>query len=50
MVEITIIDNLTNIKTNDLDIIIEGNFEIKKEGAEAPVVNVIATNQQEFEK
>lgn len=50
MVEITINENLTRISTNDLNVLIEGDFEIKKKGAEAPVVNVIATNQQEFER
>ena len=46
MVEIIINENLTNIKTNDIDIYIEGSFEIKKEGAEAPIVNVIANKQK----
>ena len=46
MIEITILDNLTRITTNDLNIFIEGGFEIKKEGAKAPTVNVIAENQQ----
>lgn len=41
MIEITIIDNQTNIKTNDLQIHIEGNFEIKK-SAEAPIINVVS--------
>ncbi len=40
MVQIIIIDNQTKIKTNDLEIHIEGGFEIKKEGAEAPIINV----------
>lgn len=40
MIQILINDNLTNIKTNDLQINIEGSFQIKKEGAEAPVINV----------
>ena len=46
MVEIIILDNLTKIKTNDLDIFIEGDFELKKEGAKAPTVSVIGYNQQ----
>ena len=40
MIQILINDNLTNVKTNDLEINIEGGFQIKKEGAEAPVINV----------
>lgn len=40
MVEITINDNVTSIKTNDIQIFIEGSFEIKKKGAEAPIINV----------
>jgi hypothetical protein len=40
MVEIIINDNITSIKTNDIQVIVEGNFQIKKEGAEAPVINV----------
>lgn len=40
MVEITINDNVANIKTNDVQIFITGSFEIKKEGAEAPIINV----------
>lgn len=40
MVQIIINDEKTNIKTNDLEINLEGRFEIKKEGAEAPVINV----------
>lgn len=40
MIEIIINDNITKMKTNDLQIYIEGSFEIKKEGAEAPVINV----------
>lgn len=40
MIEIIIIDNVATIKTNDIQIIVEGNFQIKKEGAEAPVINV----------
>lgn len=50
MVQIAIIDNKTNIKTNDLEIYIEGNFEIKKKGAEAPIINVIADKQKLFEQ
>lgn len=50
MVEIIINDNITKIKTNDLQISIEGAFELKKEGAEAPEVNVIANNQRVFEQ
>ncbi len=30
MVEIVILENATNIKTNDINIFIEGNFELKK--------------------
>lgn len=40
MVEITIINNQAKIKTNDLEIYIEGSFEIKKTGAEAPIVSI----------
>ncbi len=40
MIQIVINDEKTNIKTKDLEINIEGTFEIKKEGAEAPVINV----------
>jgi hypothetical protein len=46
MVEILIIDNQTIIKTNDIKINIEGSFEIKKEGAKAPTINVIGYSQQ----
>lgn len=46
MIEITIIDNETKIQTNDLNICIEGNFELKKEGAEAPTLNVIGYTQK----
>lgn len=46
MIEIIINDNLTKIKTNDIEIYIEGSFEIKKEGAEASIVNVIANKQK----
>lgn len=42
MVEIIINENLTSIKTNDLTVFVEGSFNIKKEGAEAPVINVIS--------
>lgn len=45
MVEIIINENLTKIKTNDIEIYIKGSFEIRKEGAEAPVINVIAKKQ-----
>ena len=38
MIEIVINDNVTNIKTDDIEVYIEGSFEIKKEGAEAPIV------------
>lgn len=41
MVQITIIDNRVDIKTEDIDICFEGDFEIKKQGAEAPVIKVI---------
>lgn len=47
MVEIIIDNNLTNIRTNDLQIYIDGTFEIKKEGAEAPIIKVIADEQKE---
>lgn len=40
MIEIIILDDHTKIETNDLTICIEGDFELKKEGAEAPVINV----------
>lgn len=40
MVQIIIDDNQTKIKTNELEIYIEGSFQIKKEGAEAPIINV----------
>lgn len=50
MIEIIIDGNLTKIKTNDIDVYIEGSFEIKKEGAEAPVVNVIASKQIKAEQ
>lgn len=40
MIQIVINNNQTKIKTNDLEIHIEGSFEIKKEGAEAPIINV----------
>lgn len=42
MVEIIINENLTNIKTNDVTVFVEGSINIKKEGAEAPVINVIS--------
>lgn len=42
MIEVIINDNLTKIKTNNIEIYIRGSFEIKKEGAEAPVINEIA--------
>lgn len=41
MIEIQIIDNKTSIKTDDIQIFIEGSFELKKVGAEAPVISVI---------
>lgn len=46
MIEIIINGNLSKIKTNDIEIYIEGSFEIKKEGAKAPTVNVIADKQK----
>ena len=46
MIEIVINDNVTNIKTDDIEVYIEGPFEIKKEGAQAPIVNVIANKQK----
>ena len=39
MIEIIINDNLTIIKTNTLEVHIEGKFELKK-GAEAPIISV----------
>lgn len=42
MVEITIIDNQTKIKVNEIEIYIEGSFEIKKEGAKAPIVTMVS--------
>lgn len=48
MIEITIVDNLTKITTSDLHVIIDGSFLLKKEGAEAPIINVIANSQQEL--
>ena len=48
--EIVINNNISKIKTNDINIYIEGSFEIKKEGAEAPVVNVIANKQIKVEQ
>lgn len=45
MIEILINDNLTKIKTNDLQVIIDGDYEIKKIGAEAPIINVINSQQ-----
>lgn len=45
VIEIIILDNRTKIKTNDIEIFIEGNFEIKKNGAEAPIISEI-NNQQ----
>lgn len=45
MLEILINDNVTNIKANDINIFINGDFEITKKGAEAPVINVIADKQ-----
>ena len=50
MVEIVFNDNITSIKTSDLQIYVEGSLEIKKEGAEAPIIKVIANSQQEFEQ
>ena len=41
MIQITIIiDGKTVIKIDDVEIFISGDFEIKKKGAEAPVVNI----------
>jgi len=42
MVEIIIINNQTNIKTKDLQINIEGSFEIKKEGDNAPTIKLVS--------
>ena len=50
MVEIVVNSNQTVVKTNDIEIHIEGSFELKKEGAEAPIINVIANKQKEFEQ
>ena len=50
MIEILINNNTTNIKTQDIDIFIEGSFEIKKEGAEAPIINVIANKLTTLEQ
>lgn len=50
MVQITIIDNQTSIKTNDFEINIEGDFEIKKKGTKVPIINVIADKQKLFEQ
>ena len=49
MVEITILENSTNIKTNDINIFIDGDFELKKEGANLPEIRVIANNQSKTE-
>lgn len=46
MIEIFITDNIANIKTNDIEILIEGSFEIKKEGAKAPTIKVISKSQK----
>ena len=46
MIEITIIGNNTKFKTNDLELYIEGDFEIKKIGTEVPIIKVIEDNQQ----
>ena len=46
MIEITIIENKTTIKTNDIEFFIEGDFEIIKKGAEAPRIMMTASNQQ----
>lgn len=40
MIQIIINDNHAEIKTNDIVLYIEGGFSIKKEGAEAPIINV----------
>lgn len=42
MVEIIIINNQTKIKTKDLQINIEGGFEIKKEGDNAPTIKLVS--------
>lgn len=42
MIQIIINEKLTNIKTNDIEILIEGKFELKKEGAEAPKIKIIS--------
>ena len=41
-------DNQTKIETNDLNIYIEGDFELKKEGTEVPTISVIADKQKWF--
>ena len=46
MIQITINANQTNIKTNELEVNIEGSFELKKEGDNAPIISVIANSQQ----
>lgn len=50
MIEILIDNNVANVKTNDISIFIEGSFELKKEGAEAPIINVIANKQKAIEQ
>lgn len=40
MIQIIINDSIANIKTNELEVNIQGTYEIKKEGSEAPVINV----------
>jgi len=46
MIEVTIIDSKTKIKTDDINIFIDGGFELKKEGAKAPTLNVIGYTQK----
>lgn len=43
MVEIIINENLTKIKTENITFFIKGSFEIKKEGAEAPIIKINGT-------
>ena len=41
MVQITIIDNQTVIKVDNMEIFISGDFEIKKKDEEEPVIETI---------
>ncbi len=42
MIQIIIMDNQTKIQTNDVQLFIEGSFEIKKEGDKAPMIKVVS--------